>query len=240
LKQSHVNFLCTYFRLKMVVRPKHVADNLNKIVNNYWNRVSHVNFLCSYFHLKMVVRPKHVADNLNKIVRNYWNRVRHVNFRYIYFRLKIVVRPKHVADNLNKIVSNYWNRVSHVNFLCTYFHLKMVVRPKHVADNLIKTVDNYWNRVALDGNPWTWSSTRNSMQTPKFKTYIFCMKMVVRPKHAADNLNTIVDNYWNRVALDGNPWTWSSTACKHPNLRHIFSAWRWSYDRNMQRIIWIK
>jgi hypothetical protein len=24
-----------YFVLKMVVRPKHVADNLNKIVNNY-------------------------------------------------------------------------------------------------------------------------------------------------------------------------------------------------------------
>jgi hypothetical protein len=37
----HVNFRCTsiYFRLKMAVRPKHVADNLNKIVNNYRNRV---------------------------------------------------------------------------------------------------------------------------------------------------------------------------------------------------------
>jgi hypothetical protein len=32
---SHVNFRCKYFHLKMVVRPKHVADNLNKIVNNY-------------------------------------------------------------------------------------------------------------------------------------------------------------------------------------------------------------
>jgi hypothetical protein len=31
--------------------------------------------------------------------------------------------------------------------------------------------------------------------------------MVVRLKHLADNLNTIVHNYWNRVALDGNPWT---------------------------------
>jgi hypothetical protein len=30
---SHVNFQCIYFLLKMVVRPKHVADNLNKIVN---------------------------------------------------------------------------------------------------------------------------------------------------------------------------------------------------------------
>jgi hypothetical protein len=35
----HVNFRCIYFRLKMVVRPKHVANNLNKIVKNYWNRV---------------------------------------------------------------------------------------------------------------------------------------------------------------------------------------------------------
>jgi hypothetical protein len=35
---SHVNFLCIYFHLKMVVWPKHVVHNLNKIVNNYWNR----------------------------------------------------------------------------------------------------------------------------------------------------------------------------------------------------------
>jgi hypothetical protein len=28
------NFRCLYFRLRMVARPKHVADNLNKIVNN--------------------------------------------------------------------------------------------------------------------------------------------------------------------------------------------------------------
>jgi hypothetical protein len=32
-----------------------------------------------------------------------------------------------------------------------------------------KIVNNYWNSVALDGNPWTWSSTRNRMQTTKFK-----------------------------------------------------------------------
>jgi hypothetical protein len=37
------------------------------------------------------------------------------------------------------------------------------------------------------------------------------MKMVVRPKHVADNLNKIIKDYWNRVALDGNPWTWSNT-----------------------------
>jgi hypothetical protein len=44
----------------------------------------------------------------------------------------------------------------------------MVVLPKDVADNLNKIVNNYWNRVALGGNPWTWSNTRNSIQTPKF------------------------------------------------------------------------
>jgi hypothetical protein len=32
---SHVNFRCIYFSLKMVVRPKLVADNLNKLVKNY-------------------------------------------------------------------------------------------------------------------------------------------------------------------------------------------------------------
>jgi hypothetical protein len=37
---NHVNFQCIYFLLKMVVRPKHVADNLNKIVNNYWTRAA--------------------------------------------------------------------------------------------------------------------------------------------------------------------------------------------------------
>jgi hypothetical protein len=56
-----------------------------------------------------------------------------------------------------------------LNFRCIYFRVKMVVRPKHVADNLNKIVNNYRNRVALDGNPWTWSNTRNRMQTPKFK-----------------------------------------------------------------------
>jgi hypothetical protein len=45
----------------------------------------------------------------------------------------------------------------------------IVIEPKHVADNLNKIVHNYWNRVVLDGNPWTWSNTRNRMQTPKFK-----------------------------------------------------------------------
>jgi hypothetical protein len=33
-KRKYVNFRCIYFHLKMVVRPKHVADNFNKLVNN--------------------------------------------------------------------------------------------------------------------------------------------------------------------------------------------------------------
>jgi hypothetical protein len=45
----------------------------------------------------------------------------------------------------------------------------MAVRLKHVVDNLNKLVNNYWNRVVLDGNPSTWSNTRNRMQTPKSK-----------------------------------------------------------------------
>jgi hypothetical protein len=45
----------------------------------------------------------------------------------------------------------------------------MVVRPKHLAVNLNKIVNNCSNRVALDGNPWTWSNTRNRMQTTEFK-----------------------------------------------------------------------
>jgi hypothetical protein len=32
-KYCNVNFQYMYFRLKMVVRPKHVVDNLSKIVN---------------------------------------------------------------------------------------------------------------------------------------------------------------------------------------------------------------
>jgi hypothetical protein len=32
---QEVKFVLKCFRLKMVVRPKHVADNLNKIVKNY-------------------------------------------------------------------------------------------------------------------------------------------------------------------------------------------------------------
>jgi hypothetical protein len=34
-KGQYVNFRCIYFRMKMVIRPKHVADSLNKIANNY-------------------------------------------------------------------------------------------------------------------------------------------------------------------------------------------------------------
>jgi hypothetical protein len=36
--------------------------------------------------------------------------------------------------------------------------------------------------------------------------------MGVRPKHVADNLTEIVNKYWNKVELDGNPSTWSNTS----------------------------
>jgi hypothetical protein len=152
----------------------------------------------------------------------------------------MVIRPKHVADGLNTIINNYWNNVvlegnpwnwsntrsrmqkpkfkKSVNFQWIYFLLKMVVRPKHVADNLNDILNNYWNRFPLDGNPWTWSNTRSRMQTPKFKKSVnfrwiyFLLKMVVWPKHVADNLNETVNNYWNRVALDGTPWTWNANS----------------------------
>jgi hypothetical protein len=84
-----------------------------------------------------------------------------------------------------------------------------------------KIVNNYWNTVALDGNPWTYSNTRNRMQTTKFKIinanqgprciYIR-LKMVVRPKHVADNLSKIVNNSWSTVSLH-------ATGCKQPTLR---------------------
>jgi hypothetical protein len=37
-----------------------------------------------------------------------------------------------------------------------------------------------------------------------------------------DNLNKIVNNYWNRVELDGNPESdlIHATGCKHPSLRY--------------------
>jgi hypothetical protein len=31
----NINFHCIYLHLKIAVRPKHVADNLKKTVNNY-------------------------------------------------------------------------------------------------------------------------------------------------------------------------------------------------------------
>jgi hypothetical protein len=59
----------------MVVRLKHVADNLNKIVSNEFrsNATLFPNLFTTLFKitsLKMVVRLKHVADNLNKKVNN--------------------------------------------------------------------------------------------------------------------------------------------------------------------------
>jgi hypothetical protein len=54
--------------------------------------------------------------------------------------------------------------------------------------------------------------------------YIYShLKMVVRPKHVADNLNKIENSYWNRVALDESPWTWFGESA---GLNHS-SGWYW-------------
>jgi hypothetical protein len=37
--------------------------------------------------------------------------------------------------------------------------------------------------------------------------YTFALKMVVGPYHVEENWNKIVNNYWNGVALNGNPLT---------------------------------
>jgi hypothetical protein len=38
-------------------------------------------------------------------------------------------------------------------------------------------------RAALDGNPWTWSNTRNRMQTPKFKIISFSCRLRSAPQN---------------------------------------------------------
>jgi hypothetical protein len=83
----------------------------------------------------------------------------------VYYFIQIIPYMFPSYDHLRAEI----NMASNVTFRCIYFRLKMVVRPKQVADNLNNIVNNYWNRVALDRNPWTWSNTRNRMQTPKFK-----------------------------------------------------------------------
>jgi hypothetical protein len=99
-----------------------------------------------------------------------------------------------------------------------YFHLKMVVRKKHVADNLNKIVNNYWNRFVLDGNTTPWSNTRNRMQTHKFKIInashapvMLISDVYISTWRWINSMDKIVKNYWNRAALDGNPWIWSNT-----------------------------
>jgi hypothetical protein len=92
--------------------------------------------------------------------------------RCIYFRLKMVVRPKHVSDKQllkyscarRKPVVYYF-----IQIICYMFRSYDHLQP----GNLNKIVNNYWNRLALDGNPWTWSYTRNRMQTPKSISVMF-------------------------------------------------------------------
>jgi hypothetical protein len=66
----------------------------------------------------------------------------------------------------------------------SYDHLQVEIYTSEInMTHMNKTVKNYWSRVELDGNPWTWSNTRNSMQTAKFKilpdTYIRQLLLIV-------------------------------------------------------------
>jgi hypothetical protein len=70
----------TYFRLKMVVRPKHVADNLNKIVNGYCSKVT-------------------LDENLS-IWSNTHNRLQTPNFK---------VKLKPVVDDRERMVPHFQN-----------------------------------------------------------------------------------------------------------------------------------
>jgi hypothetical protein len=53
--------------------------------------------------------------------------------------------------------------------------------------------------------------------------YICLLEDGLRPKHVADNFNKIANNYLNRVALDGNPWTSSNTRnrMQTPKFKYI-------------------
>jgi hypothetical protein len=57
----------------------------------------------------------------------------------------------------------------YVSFVWTSSGGNIYTGPKHVTDGSNKIVKSYWNSAALDGNPWTWSNTRNRMQTTKFE-----------------------------------------------------------------------
>jgi hypothetical protein len=79
----------------------------------------------------------------------------------------------------------------------------------------IKLTQLYFNSCLLfySNYPLRVSTVRPSSSGD---TYIWCiyfrLKIVVRPKYIANNLNKIVNNCWNRVALEGNAWAWSNTS----------------------------
>jgi hypothetical protein len=81
--------------------------------------------------------------------------------------------PLHVSVVQPSSLGNIY--ASEINMTCISFRLKTVVRLKHVADNMNKIVNNYWNIIALDGNSWTLSNTRKSMQTLKFKIKVYIL-----------------------------------------------------------------
>jgi hypothetical protein len=57
-----------------------------------------------------------------------------------------------------------------ISFRC--FRLTQLYFNSFLLFYFIYSNSNYSSRVALDGKPWTWSKTRNRMQTPKFKNWV--------------------------------------------------------------------
>jgi hypothetical protein len=76
----------------------------------------------------------------------------------------------------------------------------------------------------------SWCLVQTSSTTISIHVYLFIHLFTYI--YVAVNLNEIVNNYWNSVALDGNSWTWSNTRnrtqtpkFKIPFLIQIY--WHW-------------
>jgi hypothetical protein len=120
----------------------------------------------NYVHTQINKREGYIEDRIYHTTRRYileynsFHILRRKNMQSVCFNVCSI-------SSLNLTVSiavYYFIQINRYMFR-SYDHLQA----KHVAVNLNKIVNSYWNRVALDGNPWTWSNTRNRMQTTKFK-----------------------------------------------------------------------
>jgi hypothetical protein len=79
----------------------------------------------------------------------------------------------------------------------------------------------FWSNDHLEAEIYTYIYEVN------FRCIYFSLKMDGRPTHAADKLNKIVNNYWNSVTLDENPWTWSNThnRMQTPEFKNMFNVY---------------